>query len=347
MGELLDVASDLKGKCGRRGLPPDIVNAIYTDYLRLKSCAKTAALWGRTRQSIWELIKLRKETLKRRFHDEPVIYRGKKFTPSKNGYLRITQRGGRKETQLNRIVWEDVYGPIPAGHQVMFKDGDMRNFSIDNLECLPIAEVSRRTATGENQHTGARIERLAASMRLFIIKESNKAALWFHADTMELQQIGTLAAMKSAKRWRSDRGASFYTYSHREIRQAIMRHASAGAMPVHIPDAKRRAGGFSAVSIDAPVGDDPDGATWGDLNLSTDETTTDEIDGETRAAALLKVIKRLPKREREILRARFFDNRTLDAIAIDMGVSRQRVNQMEAAILRKLRRSRNLKKVAA
>lgn len=38
---------------------------------------------------------------------------------------------------LNRHVWEQHHGPIPAGHAVVFKDGDRTNVAIDNLECIP------------------------------------------------------------------------------------------------------------------------------------------------------------------------------------------------------------------
>ena len=38
--------------------------------------------------------------------------------------------------QKHRLLWEQNYGPIPEGHLVIFKDGDRRNFDLDNLACI-------------------------------------------------------------------------------------------------------------------------------------------------------------------------------------------------------------------
>lgn len=38
--------------------------------------------------------------------------------------------------QKHRLLWEQNYGPIPEGHLVIFKDGDRRNFALDNLACI-------------------------------------------------------------------------------------------------------------------------------------------------------------------------------------------------------------------
>jgi len=43
---------------------------------------------------------------------------------------------------LHHVLWIEAFGPIPAGHQVFFKDGDKTNFALSNLGCLPIREVT-------------------------------------------------------------------------------------------------------------------------------------------------------------------------------------------------------------
>jgi hypothetical protein len=40
--------------------------------------------------------------------------------------------------------WEKYHGPIPAGHKVVFKDGDRANCAIENLELISNAEMMRR-----------------------------------------------------------------------------------------------------------------------------------------------------------------------------------------------------------
>lgn len=38
--------------------------------------------------------------------------------------------------QKHRLLWEQNYGEIPEGYLVIFKDGDRRNFDLDNLACI-------------------------------------------------------------------------------------------------------------------------------------------------------------------------------------------------------------------
>lgn len=47
---------------------------------------------------------------------------------------------------VHHIVWEQVNGPVPPGHIVIFLDGNRQNFSIDNLKL-----ISRKTNAGLNQ----------------------------------------------------------------------------------------------------------------------------------------------------------------------------------------------------
>lgn len=42
------------------------------------------------------------------------------------------------------LLWEEHHGPVPAGHAIAFKDGDRANIVLENLECIPRAELARR-----------------------------------------------------------------------------------------------------------------------------------------------------------------------------------------------------------
>jgi len=45
-----------------------------------------------------------------------------------------------------RWVWEQLKGPIPPKHLVMFKDGNRSNCAIENLELLSMANNARRNS---------------------------------------------------------------------------------------------------------------------------------------------------------------------------------------------------------
>lgn len=42
-----------------------------------------------------------------------------------------------------RLVWEEHHGPIPKDHIIIFLDGNIQNFDIDNLACISMAENAR------------------------------------------------------------------------------------------------------------------------------------------------------------------------------------------------------------
>ena len=65
------------------------------------------------------------------------------------GYLRkkIADNQGRFGWRfLHHLVWEAQHGPLPAGHIVIFKDGNRQNVALDNLACISKqANMSRNT----------------------------------------------------------------------------------------------------------------------------------------------------------------------------------------------------------
>lgn len=54
--------------------------------------------------------------------------------------------GARGWRGLHQIIWEDVNGPVPAGHVVRFKDRDRDNVVLDNLELLSRRENCLRNS---------------------------------------------------------------------------------------------------------------------------------------------------------------------------------------------------------
>ncbi len=131
----------LKGKSGRGGLPDYVVRAMYAEYEKGKSLAEVAAIFGGTRQSVYDVFQVRRLRLRPR-HERllpKIPYGGRDYTMHK-GYYRATA-GDRKP--LHHQIWEDTNGPIPDGWSVTFRDTNRRNFALGNLLGAPIAEVTQ------------------------------------------------------------------------------------------------------------------------------------------------------------------------------------------------------------
>jgi RNA polymerase primary sigma factor len=95
-------------------------------------------------------------------------------------------------------------------------------------------------------------------------------------------------------------------------------------------------------SLDAPIGEEGEGQVKDiieDESMAGPDEELESFFNKERAADLLKM---MTKRERDILDMRFGltdgNSHTLAEIAKKMGVSRERIRQVEAATLKKLRR---------
>ena len=69
---------------------------------------------------------------------------------SKEGYLlrKVTDTGvtRRDYRPVHHLVWQEAGREIPPGHALVFRDGDKRNFDINNLELVTRAELMRRNS---------------------------------------------------------------------------------------------------------------------------------------------------------------------------------------------------------
>lgn len=96
-----------------------------------------------------------------------------------------------------------------------------------------------------------------------------------------------------------------------------------------------------AVSLEAPLGDE-DGNTVGDLQADPTsaapfEAVEERVFREQLRQVLDSVLDQLPPQQAQTIRGRYFDGSTLDELAADMGKSLERIRQLEANGLDRLR----------
>ena len=107
------------------------------------------------------------------------------------------------------------------------------------------------------------------------------------------------------------------------------------------------------VSLETPIGDDEDSQLGDLVEDDNAENPLDGAVGEALREATLEVLDNLTPREEKVLRMRFGigmnTDHTLEEVGKQFGVTRERIRQIEAKALRKLRhpsRSQKLKTFA-
>jgi len=103
------------------------------------------------------------------------------------------------------------------------------------------------------------------------------------------------------------------------------------------------------VSLETPIGDEEDSQL---KDFVEDENAENPLDGAVNAAlaeATLEVLGQLTEREQKVLRMRFGigmnTDHTLEEVGKQFGVTRERIRQIEAKALRKLRHPSRAKKL--
>lgn len=97
---------------------------------------------------------------------------------SKEGYLqrKLTDTGitRRDYVPIHHIVWKEAGREIPEGHALIFKDGDKRNFALDNLELLHRSELMRRNRYHNHGPEVAKLIQLQGAITRQINKRKKK-----------------------------------------------------------------------------------------------------------------------------------------------------------------------------
>lgn len=73
-----------------------------------------------------------------------IEYNGIKYREHpKQPYFYCARKGKRYSRSLHRQMWYDVYGEIPAGHDIHHKDGNPYNNTIENFEVISRSDHQR------------------------------------------------------------------------------------------------------------------------------------------------------------------------------------------------------------
>ncbi len=107
----------------------------------------------------------------------------------------------------------------------------------------------------------------------------------------------------------------------------------------------------AVTSLDRPIGADND-ASFGDLIAGEAASPEDEVTVSLEQSALKQAVAELPDREREVVKWRYglngdTDPQSLEEIGRRLGLTRERVRQIEAVALRRLALNRELNAQAA
>ena len=232
-------------------------------------------------------------------------------------------------------------------------------------------ELARRIQKGDD---AAREHMIRANLRLVIkiAREYEDYGL----PLLDLVNEGNIGLMRAVERFDPDRGAKLSTYAAWWIKQSIKRALSnqsksirlpihivqelarmkkaevrleadlgrpatdvelAGELEADVDDIRRwrEAAAVGATSLDAPIGNDPESNRIADV--IADESAVMPWAGvseSSNAELMRELVGSLNPREQVILNQRFA---TLEEIGADFGLTRERIRQLEAAALRKLR----------
>jgi RNA polymerase sigma factor (sigma-70 family) len=332
--------------------PQEAVSLLAADY-RQRGATVTCQLWKRSPSCIYHILN-RRGLIKRKAKTDKVTFNGVRYAKTKAGYFQRTTRQGRFEMGgaatptlprfLHHAIWIAAHGPIPADHDIRFKNGRRSDLRLGNLECLPEKRVNRLSLGAGRFRWKTALARVEEH-KGFIIKKADAYSRSYGIPIDDLIAEGKLAVIHASRLWDRSRGGKFLSYAGWWIRSFMQRYCRANHRIIRVPEHKFGKVFINEVALDKPLTADSE-TTLGDL-LGTDEAVTEAADFSDRSEAALKALSELSPDRQTIIRLRFLENKTLDEIGAIFGVTREAIRLQEIRALRTLRHKlRNLQEAA-
>lgn len=154
----------------------------------------------------------------------------------------------------------------------------------------------------------------------------------------DLRQECYAAFLRAVRAYSEDKGVKFSTYLEYPIR-----NTAAELLGIRNPERTNHKPLDNAVSLDKPIeAADNENMTLADVIPDREsgepfEQVLQEVADEHARAVLWEALEKLTEQERAVIIMLFFEVRTAQAVAAEFGVSAQRVGQVKAQAIRKLR----------
>jgi RNA polymerase primary sigma factor len=291
----------------------------------------------------------------------------------------LRQRAVAKKLGLRPEEIEDLAKVIDNAKKKVKKVEEEAAMTEDGLR-VTVREIQ----DGEHQAEQAKAELVEANLRLVvsIAKKYTNRGLQF----LDLIQEGNIGLMKAVDKFEYKRGYKFSTYATWWIRQAIADQARTIRIPVHMIETINKLIRTSRylvqelgreatpeeiaekmelpldkvrkvlkiakepISLETPIGEEEDSHLGDFIEDKSIISPSDAVISMNLADQTRKVLATLTPREEKVLRMRFGigekSDHTLEEVGQDFEVTRERIRQIEAKALRKLRhpsRSKRLK----
>lgn len=196
----------------------------------------------------------------------------------------------------------------------------------------------------KEEEANASIETLVLSHGRLVLQFARKYAK-YGVDQDDLIQEGNIGLLIAAEKFDRGAGVRFSTYAQFWIRSRMRYYIVSTSRAVRVPvSAKKMKSFFSSqipcdISMNSPLGD---GFEFGDTIPSShprpDEIVEEVIDGERASDAVRLAIESLKPRYADVVNSRFMGEETLEDVGRRLGVSRERVRQIETLALNEIRR---------
>lgn len=170
----------------------------------------------------------------------------------------------------------------------------------------------------------------------------------------EIMHEGRLAMWQMWRHYQADFKVKFITFATQHIRRRMLWYVMDATETIRIPRQQNLASWIpkriGMASLDAPMvqgwGEEAGEKTLAEIMVDETPCPAEAAQRRDDAESLAHHIARLPEREQRIIAARYQAGQTIREVAADLGITHQRVYQIEADAIVMLRRAMTRQRVA-